>query len=60
MDMQHEITDAIYDTLMGNTAHEQINVNDVSAPEVDASRGRISFTYRGMRVEMAIFVPGKV
>jgi len=51
----HEITDLVYDTLMGNS-HEQLDLNEVQQPEVEAHRGRISFTYKGQEVNISVSV----
>ena len=49
-----DITYAIYDTLMGNTRHEQLYRRDITCQEVDNTRGLISFEYRGYRVDIAV------
>lgn len=49
-----EVTDQIYDTLMSNgDIHELLDLNEVSDQEVEAHRGRISFTYKGREVNIS-------
>lgn len=51
----HEMTDLIYDTLMGNDEiHPQIDLNAVENQEVEAHRGRISFRYKGREVNITV------
>ncbi len=50
-----EITDMIYDTLMQNKQHEQLNLDKVENPIVERSRGWITFNYEDKIVCMNIF-----
>lgn len=50
----HEITALVYDTLMDNDMHYQLDLNEVSNPEVEEHRGRISFTYKGREVNITV------
>lgn len=42
-----DMTDVIYDTLMQNKQHEQLNLDKVENQEVDRKRGWITFEYEG-------------
>ena len=42
-----EMTDILYDTLMQNKQHEQLNLDKVENPVVDRKRGWITFDYDG-------------
>lgn len=50
------MTDLVYDTLMGHDdeMHEIIDLNEISDQEVEAHRGRISFTYKGRDVNISV------
>lgn len=45
-----EITDIVYDTLMQNKQHEQLNLDKVEDPVVDRKRGWITFDYEDVVV----------
>ena len=51
----HEVTDLIYDTLFNNgDLHELLDLNEVKDQEVEAHRGRISFTYKGRDIDISV------
>ena len=45
IEINKEITDILYDTLMGNKQHEQLNLDKVENPEVNRKQGWITFDY---------------
>ena len=49
-----EITDIVYDTLMQNKQHEQLNLDKVEDPVVDRKRGWITFDYEDVIVYVNI------
>jgi len=49
-----EFTDIIYDTLMKNTQHRQLDLEDVEFQEVDAKNNKIFLTYCGRRFNINI------
>ena len=49
-----EITDIIYDTLMQNKQHEQLNLDKVEDPVVDRKRGWITFDYEDVVVYIGV------
>lgn len=50
-----EITDVIYDTLMQNKQHKQLNINKVENPIVERKCGWITFDYEDVIVYIDIF-----
>ena len=52
------MADIIYDTLMKNDNewNEQLNLNLVEDPEVDARKGLITFNYLGKKVTITVEV----
>lgn len=49
-----EITNIIYDTLMGNTNNEQLNREEVTNQYMDNQKDIISFDYKGRSVVIKI------
>ena len=49
-----EITNIIYDTLMGNTQHEQFDLNKVDNQEVDSKDCIIEFDYDDIHIRLDI------
>lgn len=45
-----EITDVLYDTLMQNKQHEQLDLDKVENPVVERKRGWITFNYEDVIV----------
>ena len=54
-----EITDIIYDTLMQNKQHKQLDLDKVENPIVERKRGWITFDYEDKTVFMNIFIMRK-
>ena len=50
-----EITDIVYDTLMQNKQHRQLELDSVENPEVDRKRGWITFDYGNAEVHINIY-----
>lgn len=44
---REEVTNIIYDTLMSNKQHPQFDLKKVKRQEVNAGKGRITFSYAG-------------
>jgi len=51
-----EITDVIYDTLMRNKQHEQLNLDKVENPVVEREHGWITFDYEDVIVYINISI----
>ena len=49
-----EMTNIIYDTLMKNPQHPQLDIDKVTNQTVDAQNGYISFNYESLYVEVRI------
>jgi hypothetical protein len=50
-----EMTDVIYDTLMQNKQHEQLDLNKVEDPKCERKRGWITFDYGDRIVYINLF-----
>jgi hypothetical protein len=50
----YDVATEVYDTLMKNTQYTQFETDKVTAQELDAKQGRISFEYCGSRVYIEI------
>lgn len=51
-----EMTDTIYDTLMQNKQHGQLDINKVEDPVVERRRGWITFDYGEIVVHIDVHV----
>ena len=50
-----ELTNIVYDTLMGNVQHEQLDTQYIEDQECGATDGRITFKYGNKNFEIRIF-----
>lgn len=54
-----EITDIIYDTLMGNTQYEQLDLSKVDNQEIDAKDCIMLFDYEDIHICIDVSVRDK-